>query len=150
MHIWDLWNQRDYPAYREYEPRFVSEFGWQGPPTWSTMTASITDDPLTPESPGMLVHQKAALGNAKLTDGLVAHFDLPNDMDDWHWAMSLNQAIAITIAIEHFRSVAPSCTGSIVWQLNDCWPVTSWAAVDGDGRAKPLLYALRQAYSSVS
>ena len=37
--------------------------------------------------------------------------------------------------------------GAVVWQLNDCWPVTSWAAVDGDGRRKPLFYALRQAYA---
>jgi len=37
--------------------------------------------------------------------------------------------------------------GSIVWQLNDCWPVTSWAAVDGYGRAKPLLYALKHVYA---
>lgn len=147
MHIWDLWNQRDYPAYREYEPRFVAEFGWQGPPTWSTLTESIHDDPLTPESPGMLVHQKAMEGNVKLTDGLLPHLPLPNEIGDWHWAMSLNQATAIGTAIEHFRSLAPHCMGSIVWQLNDCWPVTSWAAVDGYGRPKPLLYAIKHAYA---
>ena len=147
MHIWDLWNQRDYPAYREYEPRFVAEFGWQGPPTWSTLTESIHDAPLTPESPGMLVHQKAAEGNVKLTDGLIPHLPLPNDIDDWHWAMSLNQANAISTAVEHFRSLSPHCMGSIVWQLNDCWPVTSWAAVDGYGRPKPLLYAIKHAYA---
>jgi beta-mannosidase len=147
MHIWDLWNQRDYPHYRDYAPRFVSEFGWQGPPTWSTMTSSINDAPLTPESPGMLVHQKASEGNTKLTDGLVAHLPLPNEIGDWHWAMSLNQAIAVTTAIEYFRSLEPHCMGSIVWQLNDCWPVTSWAAVDGYERPKPLLYALRHAYA---
>ncbi|WP_120337170.1 glycoside hydrolase family 2 protein [Cryobacterium soli] len=147
MHIWDLWNQRDYPDYRDYTPRFVAEFGWQGPPTWSTLTESIHDDPLTPESPGMLVHQKAMEGNVKLTDGLLPHLPLPNEIGDWHWAMSLNQATAITTAIEHFRSLAPHCMGSIVWQLNDCWPVTSWAAVDGYGRPKPLLYAIKHAYA---
>jgi beta-mannosidase len=146
-HLWDLWNQRDYPDYRAYTPRFVAEFGWQGPPTWSTLTESIHDDPLTPESPGMLVHQKAMEGNVKLTDGLLPHLRLPDRIDDWHWAMSLNQATAIGTAIEHFRSLGPRCSGSIVWQLNDCWPVTSWAAVDGYGRPKPLLYALRHAYA---
>jgi len=147
MHIWDLWNQRDYPAYRQYRPRFVAEFGWQGPPTWSTLTESIHDVPLTPESPGMQVHQKAAEGNVKLTDGLIPHLPLPDDIDDWHWAMSLNQANAISTAVEHFRSLTPHCMGSIVWQLNDCWPVTSWAAVDGYGRPKPLLYAIKHAYA---
>ena len=37
--------------------------------------------------------------------------------------------------------------GTIVWQLNDCWPVTSWSAIDGDGRRKPLWYALRRVYA---
>ena len=37
--------------------------------------------------------------------------------------------------------------GTILWQLNDNWPVTSWSAVDGDGRRKPLWYALRRAYA---
>jgi beta-mannosidase len=147
VHLWDLWNRDDYPHYRDYSPRFVGEFGWQGPPTWSTMTRSISDSPLTPESPGMLVHQKAQDGNVKLIDGLVAHLPLPDDIDDWHWAMSLNQAVAVQTGIEHFRSLSPHCMGSIVWQLNDCWPVTSWAAVDGDGRPKPLLYAIKHAYA---
>lgn len=147
MHIWDLWNEKDYPHYRDYRPRFVAEFGWQGPPTWSTLKASIGDDPLTPESPGMLVHQKAASGNVKLTESLIPHFRLPSEMSTWHWAMALNQALAIRTAVEYFRSLAPHCAGSIVWQLNDCWPVTSWAAVDGYERAKPLLHALRGAHA---
>ncbi|MCP2636034.1 glycoside hydrolase family 2 protein [Microbacterium sp. HD4P20] len=145
VHIWDLWNQKDWPHYRDYRPRFVSEFGWQGPPTWSTLVRAISDDPLTPESPGMIVHQKASKGNDHLTDGLTAHLPLPDTMDDWHWAMSLNQAVAIRTAVEWFRSLSPVCSGTIVWQLNDCWPVTSWAAVDGDERPKPLLYGLRDA-----
>lgn len=146
VHVWDLWNVKDWPHYRDHRPRFVAEFGWQGPPTWSTLLESIHDDPLTPESPGMLVHQKAAKGNDKLTDGLTAHVPLPNDMTDWHWAMSLNQAVAVRTAIEWWRSLTPHCTGTVMWQLNDCWPVTSWAAVDGAERPKPLLYALRHAH----
>ena len=142
-HIWDVWNEKDYGSYRDSTPRFVAEFGWQAPPTWATLTRSITDDPLTPESPGMIVHQKAIKGNDKLTDGLIPHLRLPDDMSDWHWAMQLNQAAAIRAGIGWFRSRAPICSGSIVWQLNDCWPATSWSAIDGDGRPKPLLYALR-------
>jgi len=68
-------------------------------------------------------------------------------MEDWHWAMSWNQAVAVQVAVEHLRSWAPRTMGSVVWQLNDCWPVTSWAAVDGDGRAKPLLHALAHAHA---
>ncbi|MGF0117615.1 glycoside hydrolase family 2 protein [Promicromonospora sp. Marseille-Q5078] len=147
MHSWELWNREDWPHYRDVVPRFMAEFGWQGPPTWSTLTRSVSDDPLTPESPGMRVHQKAMSGNDKLTDGLVAHVPLPDDMDDWHWAMSWNQATAVRVALEHLRSWSPRCMGAVMWQLNDCWPVTSWAAVDGDGHAKPLLHGIRRAFA---
>ncbi|MFC7484013.1 glycoside hydrolase family 2 protein [Luedemannella flava] len=147
MHDWEAWNQLDYTEYRRHRPRFAAEFGWQGPPTWSTLRRALSDDPLTPESPGMLVHQKAAEGDVKLTAGLVRHFRLPATMADWHWAMSLNQARAVATAVEHFRATSPLCAGSVVWQLNDCWPVVSWAAVDGDGRRKPAFYALRHAHA---
>lgn len=146
VHIWDLWNQKDYPHYRDYRPRFVAEFGWQGPANWATISQAISDEPLTPESPGMIIHQKAMSGNDKLTDGLVNHFELPNTMNDWHWAMQLNQANAIRFGLEHMRSEYPNCMGSIVWQLNDCWPVTSWAAIDGAGREKPLYFSIAQSY----
>ncbi|MDR7188953.1 beta-mannosidase [Microbacterium sp. BE35] len=147
VHLWEQWNRIDWTTYRQHTPRFVAEFGWQGPPTWSTLTRSIGDDPLTPESPGMIVHQKAGEGNVKLTNGLLPHFRLPEDMETWHWAMQLNQALAVRTALEHFRSWAPHTQGAIVWQLNDCWPVTSWAAIDGDERPKPLYYALKNAFA---
>ncbi|MWV48519.1 glycoside hydrolase family 2 protein [Rathayibacter sp. VKM Ac-2803] len=146
-HLWEHWNREDYPRYREVRPRFVSEFGWQGPPTWATLSEAMPDEPLTPESPSMLVHQKAMEGNVKLTDGLVAHLPLPNTMPEWHWAMGLNQALAIRTALDWFRSLQPHNTGAIVWQLNDNWPVVSWAAVDGYGRKKPLWYAIRAAFA---
>ncbi len=95
----------------------------------------------------MVLHQKAEYGNRKLEAGLVRHLPLQNDMDDWHWVMSLNQARAVGLGLEHFRSWSPRCMGTVVWQINDCWPVTSWAAVDGDGRRKPLWYAMRHAYA---
>ncbi|MEV1332073.1 glycoside hydrolase family 2 protein [Micromonospora costi] len=146
-HIWDVWNTDDYTRYRAYTPRFVAEFGYQAPPAYATLRRALSDDPLAHDSPGMAHHQKAADGDAKLRRGLDAHLPAPRDFDDWHWLTQLNQARAIRLGVEHFRSLRPVCMGTIVWQLNDCWPVTSWSAVDGDGRRKPLWYALRRAYA---
>ncbi|NQX11859.1 glycoside hydrolase family 2 protein [Microbacteriaceae bacterium VKM Ac-2855] len=146
MHIWDVWNTRDYTVYRDYAPRFASEFGFQGPPAWSTLTAVVHDEPLDPYGPQMLVHQKAEDGNLKLDRGLQGHLPEPRTIEDWHWATQLNQAAAVRFGIEHFRSLAPLNTGTIVWQLNDNWPVVSWAAVDFEEHRKPLWYALRAVY----
>ncbi|WP_442933246.1 glycoside hydrolase family 2 protein [Micromonospora psammae] len=146
-HIWDVWNTDDYTKYREYVPRFVAEFGYQAPPAYATLRRALSDEPLAHDSPGMAHHQKAADGDAKLRRGLDAHLPAPADFDDWHFLTQLNQARAIQLGVEHFRSHREVCAGTIVWQLNDCWPVTSWSAIDGDGRRKPLWYALRRAYA---
>ncbi len=151
-HQWDVWNRIDYTRYRDDVPRFASEFGFQGPATWATMRRAILPDstdvpPEFKESEVFLLHQKAEYGNLKLDGGMAAHLDVPEDFTDWHWATQLNQARAIQYALEHYRSWWPRTAGAIVWQLNDCWPVTSWAAVDGDGRRKPLWYALKHAFA---
>ena len=146
IHIWDVWNTRDYLAYRTFAPRFVAEFGYQAPPSMATLRRAIEPDDLTPTSHAMLVHQKAQDGNLKLERGLDEHFGVPADFDDWHYLTQLNQARALQVGIEHFRSTFPVCTGTIVWQLNDCWPSVSWAAVDGDGHRKLLWFALRESY----
>ncbi|MEU4250017.1 glycoside hydrolase family 2 protein [Amycolatopsis sp. NPDC026612] len=146
-HEWEVWNRIDYTHYRDHIPRFCSEFGFQGPPTWATLTRWIHDDPLTPTSPAFLRHQKAEDGNGKLDRGLAAHLPRPEAFPDWHWATQLNQARAVAFGIEHFRSWWPRTAGAVVWQLNDCWPVTSWAAIDSDERLKPLWYALKHAFA---
>lgn len=146
-HEWQVWNAADYTAYRDHLPRFCSEFGFQAPPTWATVQRAIHDEPLTPTSPAFLLHQKAEDGNGKLERGLAPHLPPPAGFAAWHWATQLNQARAVAFAVEHFRSWWPRTAGAIVWQLNDCWPVTSWSAIDGDGRPKPLWFALRRAYA---
>lgn len=147
MHIWDVWNREDYTAYARYKPRFLSEFGFQGPPAWSTLTRVVHDEPLDPFGRQMLVHQKAHHGNVKLERGWRGHLPDPVSFEDWHWTTQLNQAHAVRFGVEHARSLTPHNTGTIVWQLNDNWPVVSWAAVDHDEHRKPLWYALRAAYA---
>jgi beta-mannosidase len=152
-HQWDVWNRVDYTHYRDDVPRFPSEFGFQGPAAWATMRRAVIPDSAAvapagfKESDVFLLHQKADQGNLKLDRGLAPHLDVPEDFTDWHWATQLNQARAIRHALEHYRSWWPRTAGAIVWQLNDCWPVTSWAAVDGDGRRKPLWYAMKHAFA---
>jgi beta-mannosidase len=161
MHIWDVWNERDYTAYREYRPRFVAEFGFQGPPTHATLRDAVGAGTLSPDSPELLHRQRAEDGMGKLARGLAPHFGTVRSAnerpsgdgladeglyDAWHYLTQVNQARAISMGIEHFRAQWPRCSGSVMWQLNDCWPVVSWAAVDGAERRKPLWYALRRVH----
>ncbi|MEV6960675.1 glycoside hydrolase family 2 protein [Streptomyces sp. NPDC051207] len=147
-HSWEVWNRQDYAEYRASVPRFVAEFGWQAPPALATLRRALPGEDLAPDSPGMLHHQKAEDGNGKLNRGVARHFPLPEgDFDRWHYLTQLVQARAVAAGIEHWRSHWPVCAGTIVWQLNDCWPVTSWSAIDGDGRPKPLYHELKRVYA---
>ena len=55
-----------------------------------------------------------------------------------------SQAEAIRYGVELWRRNRPVCMGAIYWQLNDNWPVTSWASIDWFGRWKALHYAARR------
>ncbi|WP_129336638.1 glycoside hydrolase family 2 protein [Cellulomonas endophytica] len=154
-HQWEVWNRVDHTHYRDEVPRFCSEFGYQGPPAWRTLQewvhaadgGPLEAAPYPQEDPVFLVHQKADDGNGKLARGMAPHLGVPEGFVDWHWATQLQQARAVRYAVEHYRSWWPRTAGSIVWQLNDCWPVTSWAAVDSQERPKPLWFALRDAHA---
>ncbi|MFF9853450.1 glycoside hydrolase family 2 protein [Streptomyces litmocidini] len=147
-HSWEVWNRQDYAEYRASVPRFVAEFGWQAPPALATLHRALPGERLAPDSPGMLHHQKAEDGNGKLDRGIARHFPLPEaDFDRWHYLAQVVQARAVAAGIEHWRANWPVCAGTVVWQLNDCWPVSSWAAIDGDGRLKPLYHELRRVYA---
>jgi beta-mannosidase len=40
-------------------------------------------------------------------------------------------------------------SGTLIWQLNDCWPVASWSSIDYFGRWKALHYAARKFYAPI-
>ncbi|GMA32894.1 glycoside hydrolase family 2 protein [Litorihabitans aurantiacus] len=154
-HQWQVWNRLDYTAYRDDVPRFCSEFGFQGPPTSRTIAdhiaaadgGALADAPDPRHDPVWLLHQKAVDGNGKLDRGMAPHLGVPARWEDWLWAGQLNQARALAHAIGHYRSWWPRTAGAIVWQLNDCWPVTSWALIDSLERRKPAWYAVRRAFA---
>ena len=152
VHNWVAWaseEDNDYTRYRDTIPRFSAEFGYQGPANYATIARAVTERPLDEDSETMLSHQKAVGGQDKLRRGMAPHLPPVEGFDDFHFATQLNQARALICGIGHYRSHWPVCAGTIVWQLNDCWPVTSWAAVDGDRRRKLLWYALRDVYAPV-
>lgn len=144
VHWWLAGDFRDYDLVR---PRFVSEFGFQGPPARPTFDRVVHDEDPAPFSPGTVQRQKAVGGTERINDVLDIHFGVPRDFDEWYWLAQLDQARAVRYGIERFRTLEPYCRGTIVWQLNDCWPSLSWSVIDVDDRWKPAAYAVRAAYA---
>lgn len=140
------WIPDDYRAYDDVAPRFVSEFGFQGPPARASFDAVTHEDRPAPFSPGTVQRQKAEGGTERINDVLEAHFGVPRDFDEWYWLAQLDQARAVRYGVERFRTLEPFCRGTIVWQLNDCWPALSWSMIDVNDRYKPVAYAVRDAH----
>ncbi len=59
------------------------------------------------------------------------------------------QAEGIRHGVEHWRRNMHRVSGTLYWQLNDCWPVASWSSLDYFGRWKALHYAARRFYRPV-
>jgi beta-mannosidase len=113
------------------------------------MLRAIGEDQLWEDSPGMRAHQKAMDGKAKLRRSVDIRFQEPGNFLEWHFLTQLEQARALTTAISHLRSRHSISSGSVIWQLNDCWPVSSWALVDFEGQRKPAWHAVRKQYGDV-
>lgn len=152
MHVWDVWNGRDYTEYEQKRPRFAAEFGWQGLASWPTLARALSltdiDTQLAADDPALVAHQKADEGSDKLAFGLEQHLPNPPERGAaYYYATQLVQARAVRTGISHFRALHDTCSGTIWWQLNDCWPAISWALVDVGGRRKLGWYALREVYA---
>lgn len=147
IHNWQVWNDLDWTHYRDTVARLAAEFGYQSPPALATIERAITERPLRVDSETWLSHQKAEDGQQKLERGYRPHFPEPTGFEDFHLTTQLNQARALICGVGHYRSHWPVCSGTLIWQLGDCWPVCSWSVVDGDGRRKPSWYALRELHA---
>ena len=130
-HNWEVWSQGfDYTSYLEDNGRFISEFGWQAPPTMELLEAYLEKADLTPHSFAFKSHEKQTGGLELLRALLAIHYPVPDDLRLFVLYSQLNQGDALKTAITHWRSRMFKTSGCLIWLLNDCWPVISWALID--------------------
>jgi beta-mannosidase len=137
-----------FTRYAEDEGRFISEFGVLAAPDRETLRRWIPADQLSHHSPAMDHHTKDNPKN-KIDMLLESVTGVAGDLDEFVDFSMIAQAEALKFGIEHFRRRAPHCSGALVWQLNDCWPVLSWALLDYHGFGKAGYYAVRRAFAPV-
>ena len=72
------------------------------------------------------------------------YFKEPKTFVHQLYLSQVQQSVAIRLGCEYFRTLKPYMRGIIFWQINDCWPVTSWASIEYTGRWKQLQYHSRR------
>lgn len=149
-HYWAVWHgNKPFTDYRNYHFRYLSEFGFQSFPCMQTVETFTEPQDRNIFSRVMEMHQRNTSANGKIMNYLSATYLYPKDFDQLLYASQLLQADAIRYGVEHFRRNRGRCMGAVVWQLNDIWPVASWASIDYYGRWKALHYAEKRMFAPV-
>ncbi|MDO4340149.1 MAG: glycoside hydrolase family 2 protein [Eubacteriales bacterium] len=150
VHYWDVWHgNKPITEYRKFYFRYVSEFGFQSFPSLKTCETFTLPQDRNIFSYVMEKHQRNASANGKIMNYMEQTFLYPGDFDTVLYASQLLQAEAIRYGVEHFRRNRGRCMGTVVWQLNDCWPVASWSSIDYYGRWKALHYYEKRIFAPV-
>ena len=150
MHYWDVWHgNKPFTEYRKFKFRYLSEFGFQSFPGLKTVESFTLPEDRNVFSRVMEMHQRNCAANGKIMNYLSATYLYPKNFEQLIYASQLLQADAIRYGVEHFRRFRGRCMGTVVWQLNDIWPVASWASIDYYGRWKALHYAEKKMFAPV-
>ena len=148
-HDWSIWHGREpFKNYENHFYRFNSEYGFQSFPELRTVESFTTaEDRANIFTPVMLAHQKNNEGNSIIHEYLLRDYAEPKDFASFLYMSQVLQAEGVKVGAEHMRRNRPRITGSLFWQLNDCWPVASWSSIDSFGRWKALQYYARRFYN---
>lgn len=152
VHYWGVWwGEQPYEMYREKVGRFNSEYGYQSYPDYSTLEKIAQGEPLSKDAKVIAAHQKHARGTQLIDDFIQRYYPeaQPKDFEEYVHLSQLSQAYGMEIAIEAHRTAKPYNMGTLYWQLNDAWPVTSWSSIDYYGNPKVFHEKLKTLFAPV-
>ncbi len=151
-HYWQVWHGGlPFTDYRNHYFRYLSEFGFESFPCEKTVNSFTLPEDRNIFSRIMEMHQRCKGANKKILTYLADTFKYPNEFGTMLYASQLLQAEAIRYGVEHLRRNRNDnrCMGALYWQLNDIWPVASWASIDYFGRYKALQYVAKRFFAPV-
>ncbi|MBK7981580.1 MAG: hypothetical protein IPK06_16555 [Ignavibacteriae bacterium] len=135
-HQWELWSKWiDYNEVVNDKSLFVTEFGFQAPANITTMEKCLPPQNRNIQDSVFEFHNKQIEGNERIIRFLAKHFPISIKFDEFIYLAQLNQAHALYECLKHWRTNNKTF-GSIIWQLNDCWPVASWSLIDSEQSPK--------------
>lgn len=151
-HYWGLWwGLEGWEAFSDHTGRFVSEYGMQAMPNYETIKTYASVNDLNIKSKAIQAHQKASNGFMKLNFYLNKYFlDSSKlnrfSLEEYTYLTQCLQYYILKNSIATHRQKEPYNMGTLLWQLNDCWPVTSWSITDFSRQPKAAWYAVKEAY----
>jgi beta-mannosidase len=153
-HYWGVWwGGEDFEVFEKKTGRFVSEYGMQAMPNYASVLKFTKPEDRYLFSDVIKSHQKAGNGFVKL-GGYLHNYMLDStkisklSVENYTYLTQCVQYYGFKNMILIHQAKAPYNMGTLLWQLNDCWPVASWSITDYYDRApKAAWYAVKAAYS---
>ena len=155
MHNWTVWHENSpFDNYYNFKPRFCSEFGYQSFPSLEVAETFATREQILAKAPEFEWHQKNPGGNRRIRETMERYFHPVKDVASELLLSQFQQAMAIQMAVDAWRSEQPRCMGTLYWQLNDNWPVASWSSTEYApgtvvNKWKPLQYLAKRFFEPV-
>ena len=148
-HYWGVWwGKEPFTNYENKIPRFMSEFGFQSFPDFTSVLKYTNDSDHNIYSEVMKSHQRSSIGNETIEEYMLREYNKPNSFKNFLYVSQLLQAEGISMGMEAHRRNRDICMWSLYWQLNDCWPVASWSSIDYYGKWKALHYKTRESFAT--
>lgn len=149
-HYWGVWwGKEPFEIYEKKVGRFMSEYGFQGMPNLETLQKVMNKEDLNFTSEAFKNHQKHPTGYETINEYMGRDYVVPKNFEDYLYVSQLLQARGMKIAIEAHRRAKSYCMGTLYWQFNDCWPVTSWSSLDYYGNWKAFHYQAKRSFENV-
>lgn len=149
-HYWGVWwGKEPFEIYKKKVGRFMSEYGFQGMPNLETLQKVMRKEDLNFTSEVFKNHQKHPTGYETINEYMDRDYMVPKDFENYLYVSQLLQARGMKIAIEAHRLAKPYCMGTLYWQFNDCWPVTSWSSSDYYGNWKAAHYQVKESFAPI-
>ncbi|KAJ7228703.1 glycoside hydrolase family 2 protein [Mycena pura] len=151
LHQWNVWHGSQEPWHKwdTLAGRFVSEFGMESYPNIRTVDYWLDGNRSEryPQSRTNTNHNKADGFERRLELYLVENFKHSFEMESYCYYTQIMQSETLSAAYRLWRrnwagKGREYTAGALVWQINDCWPVTSWSIVDYFLRPKPAYFSI--------
>lgn len=152
LHYWGVWHgDSTFSSFQNNVGRFVSEWGFQSYPDSALLAKYIHPDSLFLGSPAVARLQRSYKTDRPIWEAIERELGekRPTTLGGFIEASQRAQAKAYGMAIEAHLAAQPHCMGTLLWQLNDCWPGPSWSIIDYEGNPKPAYEVVKRSYSTI-
>ena len=103
-HYWGVWwGKEPFSTYEEKIPRFMSEFGFQSFPEFSSVKKYTNPSDYDVYSDVMKSHQRSSIGNKTIEEYMQRDYNVPKSFDHFLYVSQLLQAEGISMGMEAQR-----------------------------------------------